>query len=134
MTTHPKRDSIEIFSVTREQLRDLIDDVWQHATEGEGGYPSTGTRDKLIDARLASQLAAKNSYVHQCDIHSDYQPACPDCMKGIPEKILAAQKREGEQESCTYTPEEVAAIFRRTYGCDMPELKIKPDQDREVPP
>ena len=47
---------------------------------------------------------------------------------------LAAQKREGEQESCTYTPEEVAAIFRRTYGCDMPELKIKPDQDREVPP
>ena len=47
---------------------------------------------------------------------------------------LAAQKREGEQESCTYTPEEVAAIFRRTYGCDMPELKIKPDQDREVSP
>ena len=47
---------------------------------------------------------------------------------------LAAQKREGEQESLTYTPEEVAAIFRRTYGCDMPELKIKPDQDREVSP
>ena len=47
---------------------------------------------------------------------------------------LAAQKREGEQESRTYTPEEVAAIFRRTYGCDMPELKIKPDQDREVSP
>lgn len=122
MTTHPKRE-----------YEKLVDDVISYASMQ--GYATSGAersvhRESLRKAKaalldhLASQLAAQKSDNAQLQYALEQSEA----------KWIAAQKREGEQESCTYTPEEVAAIFRRTYGCDMPELKIKPDQDREVSP
>lgn len=41
---------------SREDLRRLVDAVWQHATESTA-VPSTKTADKLIDAALAAQPA-----------------------------------------------------------------------------
>ena len=91
MTTNPKRKyTLEKANHTVAFLRALTKEMSESRITR-----AIGKAADMLES-LASQLAAQNSYVHQCDIHSDYQPACPDCMKGIPEKILAAQKREGE--------------------------------------
>jgi hypothetical protein len=88
-----QREATEIFSVSREQLRDLIDDVWQHATEGEGGYPSTDTRDKLIDACLVSQQMKHCEY---CDVAGDVHRADVEWL--------------GECTACSNSPQQRNAV------------------------
>jgi hypothetical protein len=100
-----QRDATEIFSVSREQLRDLIDDVWQHATEGEGGYPSTDTRDKLIDACLVSQQMKHCEY---CDGTGDVHRADGEWL--------------GECTACSNSPQQRNAVDARSESDDAEEI------------
>lgn len=119
MTTHPKRE------YTPEEIKKLRQHhLSQVAVAADDGYPRAMQRHQqwadMLES-LASQLAAQTSYVHKCGIHSDYQPACQDCMKGIPEKTLDAQKLEGERKPGVYSELWVSIMnardaYERTEG------------------
>lgn len=51
----------------KASLRHLVDLVWQHATEGAGGYPSTTTRDKLIE-KYISDVGAVTVFVAAAEV------------------------------------------------------------------
>ena len=108
MTTHPKREYTPVEIILRVLTALDI---------------ASGDSDPNIDPDMTDD-----------EVRSEYPVVWSMQQLTSLASQLAAQKREDVPESRTYTPEEVDAIFRRTYGCDMPDLKIKPDQDREVSP